>query len=281
MKQPESRFSYVRDIKLHYVDWGGGGPVVLLLHGDLRTSRSWDAVARYLCADYRVISLDARGHGDSDWPARGYRSTERVADLTAFCDDLGLRHVVGVGHSMGAIVMTQSADRRPDLFERLILLEPRVLVDERFHRRVSGRTSQPRRTWTDPGDLHRYLQDHEVAGRWRDDVVRDVVEHETWVRPDGSVDMKWTPDMFNWDEREGDYYDLKETFPRLGLPVLLVGSDGATDNLDGVEPLAERVPEMRMLRLSGTGHNMYMERPDAVARLIASFAGGGEVSEAP
>ena len=64
-----------------------------MLHGDLRTGRSFDGVARDLSEKFHVVSLDARGHGDSDWTPRGYRFDERVEDLKAFCDMLEARGI--------------------------------------------------------------------------------------------------------------------------------------------------------------------------------------------
>ncbi|HIN71161.1 MAG TPA: alpha/beta hydrolase, partial [Dehalococcoidia bacterium] len=60
--KPQERFVRVRDINLRYVDWGDNGPMLLLLHGSMRTSRSWDAMARLLHDRFHVIALDARGH---------------------------------------------------------------------------------------------------------------------------------------------------------------------------------------------------------------------------
>ena len=70
--EPKSDTARVRGITLHYVEWGDRGPPLLMLHGDMRTSRSWDAVARDLSSRFRVIAVDARGHGGSDWTPRGY-----------------------------------------------------------------------------------------------------------------------------------------------------------------------------------------------------------------
>ena len=135
---PTSHCVKVEGIHLRYVDWGGDGPTMLLFHGDMRTSRSWDAVSCRLKGDYRVIALDARGHGDSDWTPQGYRFAERVDDLAAFCESLGLRDIIGVAHSTGGVVMSLCAQKHPGVFSRLALMEPMVVVDERFHRMVSG-----------------------------------------------------------------------------------------------------------------------------------------------
>ena len=274
--QPEDRFVDVRGVRLRYVDWGDNGPPLLFLHGDKRTARSWDAVARDLFDRFHVLSLDSRGHGDSDWPDSGYTFAERTEDLAQFCDAVGLRGTIGVGHSSGGVVMTLLADRTPGLFSGLVLLEPRVTVDETFQRMVSGRSAGPRRTWGSRQELYDYLKGHRMAGRWRDDVIRDVVDHEATELPNGQLDMKWSDAAMDSRERQGDYVDLKPAFRRLGIPILFILSDDRQhqQGFIGLRPIAEQVPGFNLLTVNDSGHNMYMERPDAVSRAISAFASG-------
>ena len=303
--QPENHFVKVRGITLRYVDWGDNGPLLLLLHGAMRTSRSWDAVARSLRPHYHVISLDARGHGDSEWTARGYRFTNRVEDVSAFCDliglDVGRGDVTAVGHSNGAVVFAMLAKRRPELFSRLVLLEPMLFV-EAPGEVPPRRSNRPRRTWSSREELHAYLKQHRAAGRWREDVILDVVNHETmelpqpifiaprmyippwlWFRhetmelPDGRIDMKWSPDTVNLEERQGEYFDLRPFFRNAGLPILFIVSGERTQRFRDVQDLPARVPSFHFTKVQDTGHNMYMERPDAVASLVRAFVGGGEI----
>ena len=278
--QPASHTIEVRGISLRYVDWGGKGPPMLMLHGDMRTSRSWDAVARELRSSFRVVAVDARGHGDSDWPPKGYAFHERVADLSEFSDRLGLSGSVGVGHSSGGVVMALMAQQRPEAFSHLVLLEPMVVVDESFHRMVSGRANQPRRTWASRGELREHLIQHPVAGRWRRDVIEDVVAHEAAELPDGSLDMKWSPHTFGWEERNGDHYDLRGFLRDSGVPVLFVVSGDRRRDFDGLSSIADEAALFRMVTIDGTGHNMYMERPDAVSKAIVAFVDGSQLPEA-
>jgi pimeloyl-ACP methyl ester carboxylesterase len=263
-------------VRLRYADWGDNGPLVLFLHGDMRTARSWDAVARDLFDRFHVLSLDSRGHGDSDWPDSGYTFAERTEDLERFCDAVGLRGAIGVGHSSGGVVMTLLADRTPGLFTGLVLLEPRVVVDETFQRMVSGRRAGARRTWGSRQELYDYLKGHSMAGRWRDDVIRDVVDHEATELPNGQFDMKWSDAAMDWRERQGDYVDLNPALRRLGIPILFIVSDHRQheQGFVGLRQIAEQVPGFNMLTVNDSGHNMYMDRPDAVSRAISAFASG-------
>ena len=277
---PQDHFVKVRGITLRYVDWGDNGPLLLLLHGAMRTSRSWDAVARSLRPHHHVISLDARGHGDSEWTARGYRFSNRVEDVSAFCDlmglDVGREDVTVVGHSNGAVVLAMLAKRRPELFSRLVLLEPMLFVEAPGE--VPPRPSnRPRRTWSSREELHAYLKQHRAAGRWREDVILDVVNHETMELPDGRIDMKWSSDTVNLEERQGEYFDLRPFFQNAGLPIQFIVSGERTQRFRDVQDLPARVPSFHFTRVQDTGHNMYMERPDAVASLIRAFVGGGEI----
>jgi pimeloyl-ACP methyl ester carboxylesterase len=245
----------------------------------MRTSRSWDAVARDLSAQFHVIALDARGHGDSDWTPRGYAVAERVADLEAFCERIELRDAVGVGHSTGAAVVPLCAERSPGTFSRLVLLEPLVVLDESFQRRVAPRAHQPRRTWSDREALLEYLKGHDTASRWRDDVIGDVVEHESLELADGSVDMKWASESFNWEERKDDRYDLRPVLRSLGLPTLFIASAARDHTFEELRPVIDQTPGFQKLVVDNSDHNMYMERPDAVSWAITAFAAGEELPD--
>ena len=277
MTQPANHTVRVQDIDLHYVDWGippraDGGSTLFLLHGDMRTSRSWDAVARRLRDRYHILALDSRGHGDSDWPDDGYTFAQRVDDLESFADATGMRNAVAVAHSTGGVVAALLSDRRPDIFSRLALLEPMVVVTESFQRMVSKRAETPRRTWDGPEDMYQYLKWHRMTGKWPDEVIRDVVAHESYQLPDGRLDMKWATASMSWSEREGDYLDLTPTLKTLHKPILFITSDSRADQFSHLRPIADQTPNFHLLAIPDSGHNMYMDQPAAVAQAIALFA---------
>ncbi len=271
MANPLKRWQVLRDARIAYVDWGENGPTILLLHGDMRTGRSWDAVARSLRAMFHVISVDARGHGDSEWSDHGYRFDERVKDLAAFCIALGLKNIVGVGHSTGGVVMALCAAQYPTIFKRLALLEPMIVVDEKFQSAMIKRSEFSRTTWKDREELFIFLKNHAGAGFWREDVIQDVVQHESYFRKDGLLDMKWSPNSFRETERDGDYVDLKPIFRDLNIPILLVRGSAEQNTFENLHYVPEDMPNVSRCTIRNTGHNMYMEKPESVAQLLIKF----------
>ncbi len=280
MTEPSNNYASVNGTKFHYVDWGSPTgqsdcTTVFLLHGDMRTSRSWDAVARYLCEQFRVIALDSRGHGDSEWPDSGYSFGQRIDDLEAFADAIEMRDAVAIAHSTGGVVAAMLSERRPEIFTKLMLLEPMVVVTEAFQRMVSQRAVRPRRTWGSREEMYDYLRQHPMTGKWRDDVIRDVVALESYERPDGRLDMKWANASMDWKEREGDYHDLRPTLRTLGKPIQFIVSDSRADSFQDVAEIAKETADFSMLTIPDSGHNMYMDQPKLVADAIGRFVSPG------
>jgi len=84
-----SAFVETNGIKLHYLDYPGDGPAVVLAHGLTANCRSFDVVAGHLAPRLRVIAPDLRGRGASDKPATGYTMADHAADVLGLLDALG------------------------------------------------------------------------------------------------------------------------------------------------------------------------------------------------
>ena len=78
----------MRGLRFYYRDWAGPKPdaqTLVLLHGYTGHARSWDAFAAAMSKRYRVLALDQRGHGQTEWaPPTAYDTSEMVADMDAF-----------------------------------------------------------------------------------------------------------------------------------------------------------------------------------------------------
>ena len=119
-------FSHVvrGDVTIAVRDLGGEGPPLLLLHGLAGSSRELLPTARELTDRFRVLLMDQRGHGESSRRPADLSREAFVGDVVAVLGEVapGERCVL-VGQSMGAHTAFLVAASRPDLVERLVMLE--------------------------------------------------------------------------------------------------------------------------------------------------------------
>ncbi|WP_422110613.1 alpha/beta fold hydrolase [Burkholderia multivorans] len=110
-------------LRLHYVSWGrDDAPTVVMLHGLRSYAHTWAPVAAALVDRYRVVALDQRGRGLSDWdPRRDYYAAAYVRDLDALVRALDLRRFVLVGHSMGGANAFVYAAAQPERLAGLVI----------------------------------------------------------------------------------------------------------------------------------------------------------------
>ena len=97
-----------------------GAPPMVLMHGLGERAASWQPVIPQFAARFRVLALDMRGHGDSDWPG-AYSFQVMCDDVVAVLDGLGLATVTLIGHSMGGAVALLAAMQRPERVARLVV----------------------------------------------------------------------------------------------------------------------------------------------------------------
>ena len=276
---PKSLFLDNKTNSTHYIDWQGEEQTTLLIHGDMRTSRSFDAVAKNLSKDSHVLAMDLLGHGDSTWIDSGYRFSDRSDDIENFVAATNLSKIHAVAHSTGAVALAMYAANNPGKFQKLVLLEPMMIVDEKFQRMVSDRGNRPRTTWKNHDELKDLLGKHVVTSKWHPDVIDDVVNHETFVNEDGRIDMKWSSSTLAWKERENDYLNLEPILRSISIPILFVVGGSRTGEFEKAFQLGNILQNMQTVVISDTGHNMYMERPEAVADVIRKFRTSSPVPE--
>jgi esterase len=129
---PEDKYLEINALRLHYLDWGGQDKQpMLLLHGFMGHAHVWDAFALEFRNHYHVISLDQRGHGESDWSEEfAYKIDDHVFDICSFVETLALDSAILIGHSMGGRNALFYAACIPEKTERLVVVDSRLWDSE-------------------------------------------------------------------------------------------------------------------------------------------------------
>ncbi len=273
-----SLFVTMDGVRFHALDWGGDGPPLILVHGGRRTGRSWNAVARRLRNDFRVIACDTRGHGESDAPQTGYRAQQGARDLTGIIQELDLPPHFVMSHSYGGAISGLYATNHPDRVLGMVMIEPvpegpahwvRVgVLNEDFSEKPGpGR----RNSWTSLDDLKSRLENNAMTRVWTPEALDDVLNEETVVHPDGRAEAMWSVNAYNLDELATDEFLLIDGADRLTMPILVVVAEENRLLESHLRPLAEALPSGEFLAMPDVGHAIYMQVPQETADIARRF----------
>ncbi len=272
--QRTSRFVEVNGSFIHVLDWGGVGQPLLLVHGAMRTSRSWNAVARRLRHDFRVMAVDIRGHGDSSPTVAGNDTTSRMEDIMEVSKQLELGPHFVMAHSLGAIPSGMYCARSTNLVKGLILIEPMIDMNIFWKRGETSKSkwmakapmSGRRNSWDSMEELISRIKKNDATKNWTDEVLDDVLREEIRVLQDGRVEVKWDRSIYNLEEMWNDNNSLIDEAPFITMPVLIVVRKDHQQLGTTIKRLVNALPNSELRTVDRIGHSMYMEDPDMVAK---------------
>jgi N-formylmaleamate deformylase len=111
-------------VRIHYLEYGTGGPDVLLIPGLSCPAVTYETVSVALADEFHVVCIDLRGRGLSDVPADGYTLPDYAADVAAVIDAAGLVQPVVVGHALGARIVPAFDVLHPGVAGALLIADP-------------------------------------------------------------------------------------------------------------------------------------------------------------
>lgn len=268
----EGDHCFVDGIRLHCTDQGSGEPVILL-HGYAMTSditwRESGALDR-LASQFRVITLDMRGHGLSDKPyTPGSYGVEMARDVTRLMDCLGIDRAHVVGNSLGALVAIKTAALFP---ERVLSLAACGMGWARYvgeKREVIDALAQSLEDGGGLSPLVRFLRPADDPPGWMELSAIDTV---VGYFNDEQALLEMTRQMPELEVSEADLRGMK-------MPVLNVVA--ARDPLlPDVEEMASLVPGACMVVIDGADHFTLTGAEDMHEALANFLAGGSSTVEA-
>jgi pimeloyl-ACP methyl ester carboxylesterase len=262
-------------LQFHYRDWPSAradAQDLVLLHGFTGHARSWDSFAQAMSSDYRVLALDQRGHGETEWaPPDQYGVDRMVADLEAFVVALGLDRFVLLGLSMGGRNAIHYAGKRPPQLERLVIvdigpetgatgaarIQAGVQANDIFDS-VESAIEQARRANPNADETE---QRHRISnnlmqtpdGKWTyryDRALRDPNN----PRPRPSTEQGW------------------QLVQQIAVPTLLLRGE-VSDVLprEVAERMTKELPDCRFVEVAGSGHSIPLERPQGFLDAVRTF----------
>lgn len=258
-------------------DVGGpaDAPTVILMHGGGQTRHSWAGTMKQLVGHgYRVINLDARGHGESDWAPDGdYRPSSRADDLLAVLATVR-RPVALVGASMGGITAFYAIGRsKAPIADALVMVDIVLRPNLEGSKRIIGFMN------SNAGGFASIEAAADAVAAFYPERPRpkDIsgLNKNLRRKADGRYYWHWDPRMLSTPERAEppEFFNaLSEVACNVTVPTLLVRG-GKSDIVDdaGVAEMLRLVPQTEVFDVAGAGHMVAGDRNDPFSAGVIAF----------
>ena len=250
--------------RIHGLDFGGDGPTLVCLHGVTGNAWNWHAVAQGLRGCRRVLALDFRGYGESQWSSEHrYTTADHVADLVRVVESLSADQPVDLaGSSWGALVALQYAADYPETVGRLAIID----VEPSFEQ---GETELfPRPTHhEDHADVRAAVE--RAYPNAPAETVELVAATCFGPAPDGRLVPKHDPFFFErWPFRSDDHW---HRLADLAMPVLFVHAAGSFVRADVMAEMDRLTANSRLASVDTSTHVIPVDNPAGLLSVLLPF----------
>lgn len=273
--EPRHGYAQVNNLRLHYLDWGGDGRPLILLHGFGSNAHVWTEFVTEQHLDpgrHRVIALDQRGHGDSDW-ADDYAIGEFVDDLRKFAKALDLHDFDVIGHSMGARhAMAFAGDEYPSL-AHVVLIDLGPEMEQAGAGTLQAATAQRPVGFSTLEKAVAFIREAALPGRTESQLLSDVHASlrlnyaDKWV---WKADPELTWLSSRWPTREIPY--IWDQLSKADVPTLIVrGSESTYLGPTVLQRMLDIMPNATAVTIDGATHSVPQTRPDEFWLVVREF----------
>jgi pimeloyl-ACP methyl ester carboxylesterase len=273
---PKSHFVQANDLRLHHLDWGTEGrhPIVML-HGIRLHAHVWGDFCRRFRGDYHILTLDHRGHGDSQWAApTHYHLHDYYEDVQAVLAARGIGRCTLIGHSLGARVALLYTHLHPEQVERLLLVDMGAGLPAAIGRRDFSRITEtpPPQDFASHAEATEYLRGILRIGPR--ELIEESVVHGMRELPDGRFTWKYDPSLGGPPQpRAGAReWDLWEAARGVDCPTLLLhGEHSRVVTPDIVARMQLEMADLQTELIERAGHALFTDQPETFAESVGRF----------
>jgi len=258
-----------------------GSQHILLMHANAYTPGCYLAMCKDFAQDYSISAPYQRPTWKGSDPNRYAKWSVLGDDIITHLRKTQQGPVIGVGHSMGSIALWYAARKEPNLFSKLILIEPVILpkkvviynklIPFWLKRRtlpIIKIASKRKNRWASKEELKSYLTSKKVFRRFDDEVLKDFINDSFIYEEDVTLryPREWEAKIY------GTAPDLWGMMRELPCPMTVIRAEHTDVLFDPTwKKLHKEMSEANLLELKGVGHLAPFEKPELVSETIKKY----------
>jgi pimeloyl-ACP methyl ester carboxylesterase len=190
--------------------------------------------------------------------------------------ELGPHYIMA--HSLGCAPAGLYASHHAEQVKGLILIEPMIDIHTFWTRGEASKSAWMekaaagrRNGWSSMDELRSRLEQNRATKAWAPEVTEDILREETRLFPDGRVEIKWHPSIYNLEEMWEDRTSLLDEAPQITMPTLVLARADNPQLESNLKLFSKTLPQGRIDVIPDLGHSMYMEDPGLIADIARRF----------
>jgi len=268
------------NFQIPFLNFGGTGKHIHFAHANAYPPGCYQQLITPLLAEHSVVGMHQRPLWPNSNPTTFRHWHQLADDLILFLEQQNIKQVIGAGHSMGGVVSIIAAIKRPDLFSKLILIDP-VIMDRKyaivttllpfFLRKkivpIAKISAKRRDLWDNQQTVYESFRKKKVFKRFSDTALWDFVKASTKSNGQGQVTLSYPKAWETQIYLTAPY--LLSKLLKLKIPIIAIKgeySNVITPSLWNTWQTAQ--PQNHFLELPNSGHLVPMEYPQEVAEFI-------------
>jgi pimeloyl-ACP methyl ester carboxylesterase len=217
-----SEFIDVNGIRLHYLDHGGEGPVLVMTHGLTANAHSFDGLANAFDGEVRLVAVDLRGRGLSDKPDTGYSMEDHAADVLGLLDHLKIDRAFLGGHSFGGLLTYHIAAHHPDRVRRCVVMDAPIDIGEATLEQIKPALDRLGRVLPSWPAYLAAIKEQPYYDGWWDPQIESYYRADVQENDDGTVQSRSSPDHIRQSVEGTMGVPWSEYLDRIEVPLLLI-----------------------------------------------------------
>ena len=252
-------------ITLAYSDKGTGLPIIFL-HAFPLTRRMWTAQEEALSSEFRIITIDLRGHGESDAPLWQHTLDQVAEDVRTLFDHLAIQRAVLVGLSMGGYILFAFYRKYADRVKGLVLADTRAQADTMEGK--EGRFQMAQVAYKKGSAAIADIMIPKLLSPATIQTKPEIVQ-EVRTMIEGNQTSGIVGDLMAMAERP----DSIPLLTQIACPTqIIVGELDQATPLADAKLMAEQIPGARLAVIPGSAHLSNLEQPEIFTQIVRSFA---------
>ena len=263
-------------LPLVYSDPRKTGTAILFVHGISHNRAVWEKLACELPEDFRPISIDLRGHGESPWSIEAdYDLRNYASDLPALLDELKIDRAYVVAHSLGGNVSTLFAAAHAERILGLVLVDTGPALDSGGTVHVADEIASALRSYASVAEFREQLSLIHPNGD--SDILDRLALSSVVARMDGRFELALDPGVLGSAVESTDLVALEgalwSALALVSCPVLVVrgGVSAILSEKVAQEMVDEVLVDGRLITLADAGHAVMIDDGPGLAAAIRDF----------